>query len=54
MAGEPGLPELLERTVAIRWIAFDVVGTLIFPVPPVWAVYHRVSPGAPLKAAYKR
>ncbi len=43
MAGEPGLSELHERTESIRWIAFDAVGTLIFPVPPVWAVYHRVA-----------
>lgn len=43
MASEPCLPELPERTVSIRWIAFDVVGTLIFPVPPVSTVYHRVA-----------
>ncbi len=27
----------------IRWVAFDVVGTLLFPNPPVADAYHRVA-----------
>jgi putative hydrolase of the HAD superfamily len=28
---------------AIRWIAFDAVGTLIHPEPPAGVAYHRVG-----------
>jgi putative hydrolase of the HAD superfamily len=32
-----------ERLRDVRWIAFDAVGTLIYPDPPVREIYHRVG-----------
>lgn len=43
MTDNPVAPPRPDQLAGIRWIAFDAVGTLIYPDPPVAEIYHRVA-----------